>query len=115
MSETNSKLPSELSLENDDSIQWPDRIVTELNRYFSEIANELKKELIESRYNRPRSFTLYRQVYCSIYARPTHSEEINHILNNMNAASATGFDRVSVQYAGRSSRFYRTIYLDAGK
>ena len=56
------RLPSQLSLDGGVMIQDPDLIASEMNRYFVEVAGDLRARLLEDYSNRPRSFTLSREV-----------------------------------------------------
>lgn len=91
-------LPSELITTSGVVMNDPDGIAEELNRHFSEISVELKEALIRDNSGRPQSFTLSRSVDSSIYARPTNETEILQILSRLNARSATGVDRVSLNF-----------------
>ena len=92
------RLPSQLLLDGGVSIQDPDLIASEMNQYFVVVAGDLRARLLEDNSNRPRSFTLSREVDRSVYARPTDDGEISQILHTINPKSAMGVDHVSARF-----------------
>ena len=68
-----------------------------MNRYLTEVANNLGRKLLEDNSHRPRSFTLSDPLDCSVYARPTDADEISQILRFLNPNAAMGVDRISVR------------------
>ena len=70
-----------------------------MNRYFTEVANNLGGKLLEDNSHIPRFFQIFSDpLDRSAYARPTDADEISQILRFLNPKAAMGVDQIRVRF-----------------
>ena len=83
-----SRVPTVLSLDNDDTITNPYDIANTFNNYFASIAEATKKSIKDS--HKHFSHYLSNESSTTIFLQPTDKEEITNIISSLNSNKVSG-------------------------
>lgn len=97
-SSSSKKLPSEIQTSNGVMLTDPQAISDELVDFFSNVAEDLKTNLLQSNNYRPIMNTLTKSLDCSIRLTPTNPTEVSKVIRDLKIKSAMGFDYVSPRF-----------------